>query len=395
MKKSLALLLALCMLLASIPVLAEENAAGSTSESAAGTWYLVVFGLTAGTFNLIEDGTFAMEVSANSVEKKMEGTWTQDQDQITLTIDGKPAVLVLDGSSLTFDPANLVTIGLDQTTMAVPGTDLSMIAGLIRISREPGKLTMAELTAYQEAGTLPEGKTQEEMDAIQQEMMIALMTLLGSTGGTTEETAGPELTVVEDNFYVREEYGTQEGVYFAKVQNDNDSVVYLSSGSLVLMDADKNVIGQTEFLEITGSCYLEPGEATFISLSADLAEGTVADSYTVHLTTTLRPYETDTILPVTAAELRVKKEYGPAYYAAATLTNPTDKPMAFISVVMAVKDSAGKLIALTVNGLYQNELAAGSSVTLINSLSDSAVEYCTDNGTTPAQVEAFAWVSVI
>jgi len=49
MKKTLALMLVLCMMLASIPVLAETDFTG--------TWYLVLTGITCGTFELNADGT--------------------------------------------------------------------------------------------------------------------------------------------------------------------------------------------------------------------------------------------------------------------------------------------------------------------------------------------------
>ena len=44
MKKILALILALCLALAAVPVLAEDDLSG--------TWYMVMMGLTAGTFEL-------------------------------------------------------------------------------------------------------------------------------------------------------------------------------------------------------------------------------------------------------------------------------------------------------------------------------------------------------
>ena len=50
MKKTLALILALCMALAAVSAFAED---------VTGTWYLVMFGLSAGTIDLNADGTFA------------------------------------------------------------------------------------------------------------------------------------------------------------------------------------------------------------------------------------------------------------------------------------------------------------------------------------------------
>ncbi|MBO7663829.1 MAG: hypothetical protein J6U01_10695 [Clostridia bacterium] len=394
MKKTLALLLALCMLLAMIPVLAEENAAGSAPESASGTWYLVMFGLTAGTFNLNEDGSAAVEFAANGAEQKLEGSWAQDADRISLTVSGQTLKLILSGTELTIDPEGLSAANLIQTGLTMPdmNMDLSALANLVRFSREPGKITMAELNAYQEGGVLPEGKTKEDMDAIQAELMLALMSMFESAGDSAPEGPGPELALVEDNFYVREGSDAQEAIYLAKVQNTTDTPVFLTGATIVLTDADKNVIGQSDILGYTGSCYLEPGEATFVSIYADLPLGVVVDHYTVNLTTALQGYGTDTILDVAAAELREDNEYGLSYNAAATITNSTEKPMALISVVIAVRDSDGKLIDLSEAGLYQHELGAGSTITLVSMLDSRAVDYCTGRGVKPAQVEALAWI---
>ena len=71
----------------------------------------------------------------------------------------------------------------------------------------------------------------------------------------------------------------------------------------------------------------------------------------------------------------------------------TDEPMSRISAVVAVRDADGKLVDLTSSGLYQNELAAGSTVTLIDSMDSRAQEYATGNGLTLDSVEAYAWIN--
>ena len=388
MKRILALLLTLCMLLASTSVLAEETA------SASGTWYLVMIGLTAGTFELNEDGSCAVTFSNNGEEQNLAGTWTQEEDKISIDIDNGTLSLVLDGENLLFNLEDIAALGLEQTGVDISSADLSAFSSLIQISREPGKVTAEELSAYQENGTLPEGKTKEDMDAFMAEMMSGLFSLMGGMDTYTEEP-GPDVTVVEDNFYVREGYGCQEGVYLAKIQNNNDVAVYLSNGSMILRDAENNEVGMVEYLGTTGSTYLEPGEATFISITADVNEGAVVDSYNVNLSTTLQSYQTpDTGLDVSAVELREEKDYFTNYYAAATITNTMDQPLSDISAVIAVRDAEGKLIDVTCQGLYMNELAAGSSITLVNNLDSRAVDYCTNNGIALGQVEAFAWIPV-
>ena len=67
MKKITALLLALCMLLAVVPVLAEESPAGN--------WYMSLADVTLGYILLNEDGTAIVNVAS---QEDIAGTWTAD-----------------------------------------------------------------------------------------------------------------------------------------------------------------------------------------------------------------------------------------------------------------------------------------------------------------------------
>ena len=395
MKKMLALLLALCMALGMTTSLAEADASG--------TWYLVMTGLTVATFELNGDGTCALTVDLEGTEQKMEGSWTQEGDKVTIVANGQTMPLVLDGGNLVFSAEDVAALGLDQSGAIGAGMDLSVLTALIQISREPGLLTQSEFSAYQQNGTLPEGKTKEDMDAIQAQMMTSLMTLMGSAGALMEgqdpsqEQPAPELTVLEDNFYVRAGYETQECVYFAKVQNNSDVTVILSNGTMSLLDESGIEIGRSEYMGSTGSRYLEPGEISFVSLMAEVPDASLVKNHEVHLeTANVSPYETkDVALEGSGAELRVEDSYGfTSYYAAVTVTNTTDQPMTGISAAIAVRNSEGKLIDIVTPGLYGNELAAGSTIILVDSMDSRAADYCAENGVTPGEVEALVWVAV-
>lgn len=387
MKKTLALLLALCMMLAAVPVMAEEDVSG--------TWYLVMLGMTAGTFDLRADGTCTLELAMDD-PTNVEGTWTLDGEKVSITVEGNSLPLTYDGTSLQLDAEGIAALGLDSSLGA--GMDMSMISSMIQLSREPGKITVKEFSDYQDSSTLPEGKTEEDMQAIQMEMMAAVMSMMGSldTGSSSDPSAdgpAPELTVVEDNFYVREGFSQPEGVYLAKVQNDNTDPIYISEVSLILQDKDGNEIGKGEFLSNSGSRYLEPGEATFLCITADVNDGAEVADHAANLTCSPITYQTaDLSMEVSDAQLRVEEGYSTNYYTAATVTNTTDAPLSRLNVVSAVRSADGKLLDLTTSGLYQNELAAGSTITLVDSLDSRAVTYCTENNLTPDQVEAFAWV---
>ena len=77
MKKVLALMLVLCLVLASIPALAETDFSG--------TWYLIMADITCGTFELNADGTCVGTTAAAGEEKKLEGTWSAEENTVTVT----------------------------------------------------------------------------------------------------------------------------------------------------------------------------------------------------------------------------------------------------------------------------------------------------------------------
>ena len=145
MKKALALLAALCMLLTALPVLAEEDASG--------TWHIVMLGMTVGTLDLNADGTCSLITSDEKEEAPVEGTWTLDGEKITVDANGSTLPLTYDGTNLLFDIEGLAALGVDTSSLG-EGLDPSMLSSLIQISREPGKITAAEFSAYQADGTL-------------------------------------------------------------------------------------------------------------------------------------------------------------------------------------------------------------------------------------------------
>ena len=383
------MVLALCMLLAAIPATAEDDASGR--------WYLVVMGLTTVTFDLNEDGTCSITVSSDGGEENLEGKWNQDGAKVSIEVDDDTLPLTVDGDSLQFDAEGIAALGLDIPVGA--DTDLSVLSDLMRISREPGKVTVDEFAAYQEDGTLPEGVTEADMADVMTEIMSAFMLLMDSvpsdTGDSWSESgeSALELTVAEDNFYVRDSYDTKEGVYFARLQNDNDVPAYLSDGSMTMLDKDGNEVGKAEYLGTTGSRYLEPGEATFVSFWAEVNEGAEVDHYTVNLQANTITYQTpDVNLEVPASELRVEDGYYTVYYGTAAVTNTAETPQANIRAVIAVRDSEGKLVDLQSTGLYMNELGAGSTIILVESVDSRASEYVTGSGLSMGGTEALAWI---
>ena len=390
MKKILSLMLVLCMALAAIPALAENDFTG--------TWYLVMMGLTGGTFEFNADGTCIAAVATDGEAQTAEFAWSADGDTVTLSVGEQNMVMTFDGTDLVLSEEALAAFG-GGTVPA--GMDISMIGSLMKVSREPGLITAAEFSAYSTDGTVPEGKTDEEMQQIQMQIMTSVLSLAGSMsggdlGGSSGEQASPEanpeLTVLEENFIVWKGYGSDEGFYIAKVQNQNDAPMSISDAVMVLTDADGNEIARKEYLGESGSRYLEPGEISFVTMYADVEEGVVPAAYEVTFQTSANSYSTDTQVEVSGAELRIQEGYWTNYYLAATFTNTGDAPVSQVRVVIALKDAEGKLLAIVTPSLYQNELAAGSTITLMDSLDSRTVDYITENGLELGELEAYGWI---
>ncbi len=393
MKKILALMLALCLLLSAIPATAEDDLSG--------TWYLVIMGLTGGTFELNADGSCSIAAATGGEALQADGTWAADGSTITITVNDQPLTLNYDGTDLTLGAEAMAAFGGSSISA---GLDISMLSALMKISREPGKITAEEFTAYTTDGTIPEGKTKEDMDAIQAEMLMLAFSMAGSmntgsdsgTDGPADAPAAaddPELTIVEDNFYVREKYDhSLEGIYLAKVQNNTDVPLYLSSGTIVLKDADGGEAGKSEWLNDYGSRCVDPGEVSFVSLRADVSDGASVADYEVTLSTPSQFWGKDVAVEVTGTELNLGNDY--FKYALVTVTNSGEELLGGISVAAAIRDSEGKLIDIATKSLYNDQLPAGSSIIMWADIDSYAVDYCQANNLTISDMEAYAWVDV-
>ena len=106
MKKLISLLLILCMACMLVPAVAED--------SAAGTWYMAEMTQGEMTFapsqlgmtwslTLAEDGTASSVMEMMGEKEESTGTWTQDGDSVTITIDDQPAVFAFADGKLTLD----------------------------------------------------------------------------------------------------------------------------------------------------------------------------------------------------------------------------------------------------------------------------------------------------
>ena len=166
MKKIVALFLVLCMALAAMPVLAETDLSG--------TWYLIIADITCGAFELNADGSCEGAFAVSGQEQKLTGTWSAEGNEVILTIGDEPLPLIFDGTDL--------TIGTEEAATAKDGAEST---GFLKFSRQAGTVTMNELEAFANAGTVPEGKTKEDMEKAQDQ--LGMLFLLAADAAIAEE----------------------------------------------------------------------------------------------------------------------------------------------------------------------------------------------------------------
>ncbi len=162
MKKFAALLLALCMMVAAIPALADD---------VTGNWYMTLAEVTMGNITLNEDGTAVADLLSSG---EMTGTWTADDTGVTITIDG------------------------DALTFAYDGTTLFSEMFPIPMTREEGKLNMdlmSKFMAKEEGIELPEGMTEADLTVIATNFLAEYMKLMEEASG--EEAPAEEAPAEE------------------------------------------------------------------------------------------------------------------------------------------------------------------------------------------------------
>ena len=135
MKRWIAFLLGVCLVLGMIPALAEDENTG--------IWYFIYAGVSIGELDLNGDSSYEMFVY--SQEERVTGTWSRDGAIISLsTQNAEPTRYVIDGTQL-------IPVGFKID---------------FEIRREPGRITDGQLNEYVASGTLPEGVSEAEMEQI-------------------------------------------------------------------------------------------------------------------------------------------------------------------------------------------------------------------------------------
>lgn len=241
MKKIFAILLALCLLLSVVPVLAEDFS---------GLWHVVVAEVDLGSFQLNEDGT----VHANLVGTgEVDGEWSAEGETVTISLEGEALDFAWDGTML-FSPELMFPV-----------------------IREEGRVPSDIISAYFDGKEYepPEGMTKEDVETVGKNFQAEYQRLMvekAAIDAAASAAAGNTVDIIAENHYVIESYNGYRAVWLAKVINMSQNPVYIRNGGLQAKDAEGNVVGTATYLSNRGSYYLEPGEITFVSMEADIPE---------------------------------------------------------------------------------------------------------------------------
>lgn len=361
MKKIFAMLLALCLLLSVVPVLAEDFS---------GLWHMVVAEVDLGFLQLNGDGT----VNADLVGVgEVGGTWSAEGDTVTISLEGEALIFTWDGTML-YNPELMFPV-----------------------IREEGRVPSDIISAYfsGEEYELPEGMTKEEVETIGKNFYAEYQRLMAEKAAAeaaASAAAGNTVDIISENHYVVESYNGYRAVWLAKVINMNQNPVYIRDGSLQVKDAEGNLVGSATYLSNRGSYYLEPGETTFVSMEADIPEN-IEVTCERALEVSPDPYRKDFAL--TAADSGFT--FGEGDYATSwmqtTVTNQTENP-ATPQVIFCLEDAEGTPWLVEETSLYRHELTPGSSMIMKQNLDDNFVKLIKEKGIEITAIEAYAWCEI-
>ena len=374
MKKLMALLLMLCMLVAAVPALGEDYS---------GTWYLNMGRVTVGTMELNADGTGTMNAAAVFGDP-IELAWEAGENAVNITIAGDTGVFPYDGTQLAF-----------------PGYP-------IVFNREAGVITFEQMQNYMTTQELPEGVTAEDMMAIAmeiQELQNSVYESLpeensgetpaASEGEPVTEDAALVVSILKENMIlVKDSYSEKlRAFYFAEIQNNTQTAYSVNKGLFNLLDADGNVVAEETYFQSNGSSYLEPGETSFACFRVDVPEGVENPTYKASFEAQVNDWaRKDLAVNVTGTE--IGKDRYDRTVMRVTVENNQEGNLIDLRTVAALEDVDGNLIWVTQGYLNNAELLPGNSIVLLVNIDSDADAYFAENNISPAKVEAYAYEEI-
>jgi len=224
--------------------------------------------------------------------------------------------------------------------------------------------------------------------------VLALLLVLVLTLSAASALAAGKLNVVQENYHTIPSYSTY-GYAYAKVENSGDKPIEVNAGVLEIYDEAGDAITSADYMDAHAE-YLKPGEYTYIEIYAEIEdpENEVPADYMLTLTGKSDNDYTVLRLPCESKlEMGVEDGWWEYNYMYATVTNNTEEPLYDISVVFALTDAEGNILYMDDDYLYSDRaLTPGSSMIIRKDISSSFIEYFEANSTTPAAVDALAYV---
>ena len=361
MKKLFSMILALCLLMAAVPALAEDFG---------GLWHLTLEDVDLGWMQFDEDGTATAYIVGSG---DLSGSWSSTAETVTATLDGQTVVFSWDGTMLF-------------------SRDL-----MIPVVREQGRVSADIASAYfnDQEFEVPEGMTREEVTAICDAFKTEFARLSAEQAAAAQQgaaDAGYTVDILSENFYVMESYSGYRAIWLAQVMNLNPVPVAIRGGTMTVLDAEGNQVGKADYLYDHGSDYLEPGETVFLSMKADIPEN-VEVTYTRELEVSDRTYRKDITLTVSDSDFSFGEGEYSRSYMWTTVTNNTENP-ASVNVSFALKDAEGTVWWLDEDSLYRCALCPGSSIIMNESIDDGFIKLMQEKGVQITAIETYSWAEI-
>ena len=226
---------------------------------------------------------------------------------------------------------------------------------------------------------------------------LALLLLITCFAGSA--LAAGKLVVAQENFYVVNGYSVY-GYAFARVENKGDRPVEYSASLLEIYDKNGDTLASDTYPSVHGR-YLQPGEYAYLTQYKKV-EGVDTyldvDDYVLTITGKSSSGKTTLRLNCDGAtytpDMQVSR-YSTRNRIEATFTNNTDETIFDLTVVMAVLDADGNILAVESQSLYSGVgVCPGASITVRADVSDAMREAYERAGLTPDHVDAYAYTYV-
>ncbi len=203
--------------------------------------------------------------------------------------------------------------------------------------------------------------------------------------------AAGKLKVDNERCFVIDDYW-KYGYLFMRVVNAGDKPIGIDDCIFQLYDKDGNCLVEEDFPN-TYNDYLNPGEYTYVRMSAELEDDMKVDNYKYQLTdSTDFSYDVSYFPRKAWFALDVDDGWLQTDYMYAEVQNNTNELAYNIAVVFALTDKSGRLLYIDSQDIYECALTPGSSMVFRCEIPSAFMDYFETKGWEPANIDAIAYV---